>query len=55
MDKPQRSWGFSIRLGIQGLLKKNILLKKRHESSRKGHEATEFALNIINNITSQST
>jgi len=38
----------SIRLGVAGLLKKNILLKKRHASSRKGHEATEFALNIIN-------
>ena len=37
----------SIRLGIQGLLKKNILIKKRHASSRKGDEATEFALNII--------
>ncbi len=38
----------SIRLGVAGLLKKNILIKKRHASTRKGHEATEFALNIIN-------
>jgi phage replication O-like protein O len=37
----------AIRLAVQSLVTKNILLKKTNFSGRHGHEATEYALNII--------
>lgn len=36
----------SIRLAVDGLVDKNILLKHRHASTQNGDEATEYALNI---------
>jgi len=39
----------AIRLAVQRLIAKNILLKRTHRSARKGDESTEYALNIIGN------
>src|SRR5713101_584092 len=39
----------AIRLAVQRLVAKNILLKRTHRSPRKGDESTEYALNIIGN------
>src|SRR5262249_14979138 len=37
----------AIRLIVQSLVTKNILLKRTHRSAAKGDESTEYALNII--------
>jgi phage replication O-like protein O len=39
----------AIRLAIQSLIAKNILLKRTHRSRERGDESTEYALNIIGN------
>ena len=38
----------AIRLAIDGLVNKNVLLKCSHDSEEKGHETTEYALNVSN-------
>ena len=37
----------AIRLAIDSLIERNILLKQSYESPERGHEAAEYALNII--------
>jgi len=37
----------AIRLAVDSLVEKNILLKFRHESPDRGYEATEYALNVV--------
>lgn len=49
-DALDRGTGLSrraIRLAVDSLVEKNILLKHRHASSENGDEATEYALNVI--------
>jgi hypothetical protein len=37
----------AIRLALQGLVEKNILVKRRVTSRERGHESTEYALNVV--------
>jgi hypothetical protein len=37
----------AVRLALQSLVEKNILVKKRITSRERGHESTEYALNVI--------
>jgi phage replication O-like protein O len=37
----------AVRLALQSLVEKNVLIKKRVTTLEKGHESTEYALNVI--------
>lgn len=45
----------AVRIALQSLVEKNILVKKRITSRERGHESTEYALNIIAGAPSVQT
>jgi len=45
----------AIRIALQSLVEKNILVKKRITSRERGHESTEYALNVIGGAPSVQT